>query len=57
LIKIFIIAAKSRVDDLRAHFKNCYETARACRGLNLLKAIKYMEDVIEHKSIIPFRRF
>merc|ERR1711988_167833 len=50
-------SAKCRVDDLRAHFKNTYETARVCRGLNLLKAIKYMEDVIAHKSIVPFRRF
>jgi large subunit ribosomal protein L17e len=51
------IAAKCRVDDLRAHFKNTYETARACRGLNLLKAIAYLERVAEHKSVIPFRRF
>jgi len=51
------IAAKCRVDDLRAHFKNTYETARACRGLNLVKAIQYMERVLEHKSVVPFRRF
>jgi large subunit ribosomal protein L17e len=25
--------------------------------LNLLKAIEYLEDVIEHKAIVPFRRF
>jgi large subunit ribosomal protein L17e len=48
-------SAKCRVDDLRAHYKNTYETARACKGLNLLKAIKYLEDVLAHKSIIPFR--
>lgn len=57
LMFVFPIAAKSRVDDLRAHFKTCYETARACRGLNLLKAIKYIGDVMEKKNIIPFRRF
>ena len=50
-------SASCRVDDLRAHFKNTYETARACRGLNLLKAITYMERTLEHKAIIPFRRF
>merc|ERR1719261_1294904 len=49
--------AKCRIDDLRAHYKNTYETARACRGLNLLKAIQYMERVLEHKAIIPFRRY
>jgi large subunit ribosomal protein L17e len=46
-----------RVDDLRAHFKNSYETARACRGLYLLKAIEYMERVLDHTAIVPFRRF
>ena len=49
-------SAKCRVDDLRAHYKNTYETARACRGLNLLKALGYLERVLEHKSVIPFRR-
>jgi large subunit ribosomal protein L17e len=50
-------SAQCKVNDLRAHFKNTYETARACRGLNLLKAITYMDRVVEHKSVIPFRRF
>merc|ERR1719261_794429 len=49
--------AKCRIDDLRAHYKNTYNTARACRGLNLLKAIEYMEAVLEHKAIVPFRRY
>ena len=52
-----VAAVKSRVDDLRAHYKNTYETARACKGLNLLKAIKYIEDVVAHKQIIPFRKY
>lgn len=51
------IAASARADDLRVHFKNTYETARACRGMNLLKAMQYLERVSEHKSIVPFRRF
>merc|ERR1712147_396174 len=50
-------SAKCRVDDLRAHYKTTYETARACRGLNLLKAIEYINNVIEHKALIPFRRY
>lgn len=50
------IAAKARVDDLRAHFKNTFETARACKGLRLKKAIRYMEDVLAHKQIVPFRK-
>jgi large subunit ribosomal protein L17e len=50
-------AAKSRVDDLRCHFKNTYETARALKGLKLKRAVKYLEDVLEHKDCIPYRRF
>jgi large subunit ribosomal protein L17e len=42
---------------LRAHFKNTYETARACKGKFLLHAIHYLNEVAEHKSVIPFRRF
>ena len=45
------------MDDLRAHYKNTYETARACRGLNLMKAFTYLERCLEHKSIVPFRRY
>jgi large subunit ribosomal protein L17e len=41
---------------VRAHFKNTYETARAVKGLKLKKAIKYMEDVLEHKQIVPFNK-
>ena len=51
------LAAKAKVADLRAHFKNTYNTARAIKGLLLKKAITYMENVLEHKSIIPFRKF
>ena len=52
-----IVAASSRVDDLRAHFKNTYETARSVKGMKLSKAIKYMENVLEHKQCIPILRF
>jgi large subunit ribosomal protein L17e len=39
------------------HFKNTYETARVVKGMKLKKAIKYMEDVLEHKQCIPYHRF
>ena len=42
---------------MRAHYKNTYETARACKGLKLKKAISYLENCLEHKMIIPFRRY
>ena len=52
-----VLAAKCRVADLRAHFKNTYETARAVKGLKLKRAITYLEDVLEHRDCIPYRRF
>jgi len=57
LILFLRIAAKCKVADLRAHYKNTYEVARAVKGWNLKKAITYMENVLEHKQIIPFRKY
>lgn len=53
----FLIAAKCRIGDLRAHYKNTYNVARAVKGLSLNKAITYMDNVLDHKQIIPFRRY
>jgi large subunit ribosomal protein L17e len=50
-------AAKAKVADLRAHFKNTYETARHVKGMKVGKAIVYMERVLAHEQIIPFRRY
>ena len=48
------IAAKCRVDDLRAHYKNTINVAISIKGMKIKKAIKYMEDVLEHKRCIPY---
>ena len=53
----FRLAAKCRISDLRAHYKNTYEVARATKGMKLKRAIQYMENVLEHRQIIPFRRY
>ena len=50
-------SAKARVDDLRASFKNTYETAITLKGMKLKKALKYLDQVLEHKQAIPFRRY
>jgi large subunit ribosomal protein L17e len=50
-------AAKSSADDIRAHYKNTFETAAVIRGMKLLKAMHYLQDVIDHKQIVPFRKF
>lgn len=49
-------AAKARGKDMRVHFKNTYEVAHAIRGMKLEKAQKYLQDVIDHKQCVPFRK-
>ncbi|KAL9680556.1 hypothetical protein QQ045_018437 [Rhodiola kirilowii] len=50
-------ACKAQGEGLRVHFKNTRETAHAIRKLPLLKAKRYLEDVLAHKQAIPFTRF
>lgn len=51
------LCLQARGSDLRVHFKNSRETAMALKGRDLIKAKKYLEDVIDHKRAVPFRRF
>lgn len=37
--------------------QNTRETAQAIKGKTLKRAIKYLENVLEHKEAIPFRRY
>nr|GEU54491.1 60S ribosomal protein L17-2-like [Tanacetum cinerariifolium] len=50
-------SCKARGSDLRCHFKNTRETAHALRKMSLIKAKRYLEDVLVHKQAIPFTRF
>ena len=50
-------SCKARGSDLHVHFKNTHQTAQAIRGMQLKKAQKYLEDVLEHKQAIPFTHF
>ena len=48
---------QAKGSDMRVHFKNTRESAHALRNMELNKAKKYLEDVLAHKRVIPFRRF
>ena len=50
-------SCKARGSNLRVHMKNTRETAMALKGMTLKKAQKFLQDVIAHKDIVPFRRF
>ena len=49
--------ARSKGSYLRVHFKNTRETAAALSGMPLQKAFSYLDDVVDHKQCVPFRRF
>jgi len=50
-------SCKAQGSDLRVHFKNTLNAANALKGRTLLDAQRYMEDVMEKKRCIPWRRF
>ncbi len=43
--------------DLRVHFKNTYETAKAIKGMLVEKAVQYLEQVLKHERCVPFTRY
>lgn len=50
-------SASARGSYLRVSFKNTHETAQAINGWNLEKAKQYLDQVLDHKRVIPFRRY
>jgi large subunit ribosomal protein L17e len=50
-------SAKARGSNLRVHFKHTREVAHAIKGMKLTRAKAYLENVLEHKEIIPFTVF
>ncbi|EPQ26313.1 uncharacterized protein PFL1_06248 [Pseudozyma flocculosa PF-1] len=55
--KLLEKSSRSRGQYLRVHFKNTRETAAAVSGMNLQAAYVYLDKVVEHQDVIPFRRF
>ncbi|KAL9180283.1 hypothetical protein ACHAXT_008253 [Thalassiosira profunda] len=49
--------SKSRGSHLRVHFKHCREIAHHIKGLEVGKADKFMQDVLEYKDIVPFTKY
>ena len=52
-----IKTAKARASDLRTSFKNMRETAMAIKNMPLAKARSYLNRVLDHKDVVPLRRF
>jgi len=49
--------AKARGSDLRTHFKTTREVGHALKGMKLVKAQAYLQDVLDQKQGIPIKRF
>ncbi|KAL7719277.1 60S ribosomal protein L17 [Entamoeba marina] len=45
----------ARGDDLKVHFKNTFETARAIKGMKVARAETFLKNVLIKKEIVPFR--
>merc|ERR1719329_1851514 len=50
-------ACKAQGVDLRVHYKNTYNVGQAIKGMNVKSAQTYLEDVLEKKQCIPYRRY
>ena len=50
-------SCSSKGSYLRVHFKNTHEAAVVLKGMKLKKAQRFLNDVIEKKRCVPFRRF
>jgi len=47
--------AKAKGSNLRVHFKNIVEVVAAVRGMELQRAKRYLNAVLEHKEAIPIK--
>ncbi|KAH0555979.1 60S ribosomal protein L17 [Trichoglossum hirsutum] len=50
-------SARARGAYLRVSFKNTREAAQAINGWKVPRAVKYLENVINHKEAVPMRRY
>lgn len=49
--------SKSRASHLRVHYKHCREITHHVKGMSAKKAIKFMEDVLAFKAVVPFVKY
>jgi len=49
--------SKARGSHLRIHFKHTRNISHFCKGMNVNKALKHLDDVLAFKAVIPFVRY
>lgn len=50
-------AVKASMRKAEISYKNTHQTVTILRGMWLVSAIKYMDDVLEHKRCVPMKRY
>ena len=49
--------SKARGSHLRIHFKHTREISHTVKGMKANKALKFLDDVLQFKAIVPFVKF
>eukprot|EP00616_Rhizochromulina_sp_CCMP1243_P013404 CAMPEP_0118974020 /NCGR_PEP_ID=MMETSP1173-20130426/11030_1 /TAXON_ID=1034831 /ORGANISM="Rhizochromulina marina cf, Strain CCMP1243" /LENGTH=186 /DNA_ID=CAMNT_0006923721 /DNA_START=46 /DNA_END=606 /DNA_ORIENTATION=+ len=49
--------SKAKASSLRVHFKHTREIMHTIKGMQLAKALKFLEDVLQYKQAVPFTKF
>jgi large subunit ribosomal protein L17e len=49
--------ARASGKDIRVHYKNTYETAKAIRGMTISNAKKYLNDVLLKRRCVPYTKY
>ena len=49
--------ARASGKDIRVHYKNTYETAKAIRGMTIANAKRYLNDVLAQKRCVPYTKY
>ncbi|KAI5190542.1 large subunit ribosomal protein L17e [Nematocida minor] len=50
-------AVRAAMKNAKISFKNTHQTVTILRGMWLVSAIKYLDDVLAHKRCVPMKRF
>lgn len=51
------VTSKSRGSHLRVHFKHCREITHHIKGMNVTKALRFLDDVLAFKAVVPFVKY
>ena len=49
--------ARASAKDIRVHYKNTYETAKAIKGLSIANAKKYLNDVLAQRRCVAYTKY